>query len=69
MVYNILDKKSKLFLVNQAKFMSVVTVSKMYSTSVNNICRWMKSCERKAGAGRKVTDTELEAKLKEWITI
>ena len=35
--------------------------------SVNNICRWRKRCERKIGAGRKVSDPEMEKGLVEWI--
>ena len=43
--------------------MSISAVSKMYGISINNLCRWKKTCERKVGAGRKVNDKELEEKL------
>jgi hypothetical protein len=29
---------------------------KKHKVSVNNICRWRKRCERKLGAGRKISD-------------
>lgn len=35
--------------------------------SLNNLCRWKKSCSRRSGAGRKVTDSNMEEKLLEWI--
>jgi hypothetical protein len=59
MCYNILDKKVKQFLVKQTEFLPISKVAKMYDVSINNLCRWKKSCERKAGAGRKVTDLSL----------
>lgn len=55
--YKILDKKVKRFLVKQTELMSIATVSKIFGVSINNITRWKKSCERKVGAGRKVTNT------------
>ena len=42
-------------------------MAKKYNVSVNNICRWRKRCDRRSGAGRKVTDTEMEERLLEWI--
>lgn len=54
--YNILSKASKLFLVNQIQYIGVTSVAKMYGVSVNNLCRWKKTCDRKVGAGRKVND-------------
>lgn len=47
--------------------MSIATVSKIFGVSINNITRWKKSCERKVGAGRKVTNTHLENRLISWI--
>jgi len=35
---------------------SVSEVSKKYGISINNICRWKKTCDRKRGAGRKITN-------------
>jgi hypothetical protein len=39
--------------------MTMVEVSRKYHVSVNNICRWRKRCDRRSGAGRKVTDMEM----------
>jgi hypothetical protein len=39
----------------------------MYGVSINNLTRWKKNCERKAGAGRKVVNAELEGRLIAWI--
>lgn len=36
--------------------MSVTSVAKIYGVSVNNLCRWKKTCDRKVGAGRKVNN-------------
>lgn len=41
----------------------------MYGISINNLCRWKKTCERKVGAGRKVHDKELEEKLIDFVKI
>lgn len=45
----------------------MVEVAKKYHVSVNNICRWRKRCDRRSGAGRKVTDMEMEYKLLQWL--
>lgn len=34
---------------------------------MNNICRWRNRCDRKAGAGRKVHDPQMEVRLLDWI--
>ena len=65
--YNILDVKVKRFLVNQIKYMRISQVANMYGVSINNLERWQKAIDRKEGAGRKVTDNEMEKKLIEWI--
>ena len=65
--YKILSPKMKKFLVALTSKYTIIEVSKMYGVSVNNICRWKKSCERKVGAGRKISDEEMEKKLLEWI--
>lgn len=49
--------------------MTISSVSKMYGISINNLCRWKKTCERKVGAGRKVNDKKLEEKLIDFIKI
>jgi transposase-like protein len=48
--------------------MTMVEVAKKYGVSVNNICRWRKRCDRRSGAGRKVTDMEMENNLLLWLT-
>jgi len=45
----------------------MVEVAKKYNVSVNNICRWRKRCDRRSGAGRKVTNMEMESRLLEWL--
>jgi uncharacterized protein YjcR len=47
--------------------MTMVEVAKKYNVSVNNICRWRKRCDRRSGAGRKVTDMDMESQLLEWL--
>lgn len=47
--------------------MTMVEVARKYHVSVNNICRWRKRCDRRSGAGRKVTDMEMEYQLLEWL--
>lgn len=46
---------------------SIAYVSKKYGIAANNLCRWKKSCERRRGAGRKITDAKLEERLIRWI--
>jgi transposase len=46
---------------------SVSEVSKRYGISINNICRWKKTCDRKRGAGRKITNIQMEKELIEWV--
>lgn len=46
---------------------SIAYVAKKYGIAANNLCRWKKSCERRRGAGRKITDAKLEERLIEWI--
>jgi len=55
--------------VSQTQYMSISSVAKMYGISINNLCRWKKTCERKAGAGRKVNDKNLEEKIIDFIKI
>ena len=47
--------------------MAMVEVAKKFHVSVNNICRWRKRCDRRTGAGRKVTDMGMEVQLLEWL--
>jgi len=47
--------------------MSFSEVARKYNISVNSLYRWIKSCDRKKGAGRKVNDAELEDRLITWI--
>lgn len=61
--YNILSEELKKQIVDESKIMTMVEVAKKYNVSVNNICRWRKRCDRRSGAGRKVTDMEMECKL------
>ena len=61
--YIILDKNMKVKLVEEAKMTSVSEVSKKYGISINNICRWKKTCDRKRGAGRKITNVRMEEEL------
>lgn len=42
-------------------------VAKRFNISVNNICRWKKGCERKAGAGRRITNQQLEQKVIDFV--
>lgn len=53
----------KVKLVEEAKMTSVSEVSKKYGISINNICRWKKTCDRKRGAGRKITNVRMEEEL------
>lgn len=46
---------------------SVSSVSKKYGISINNICRWKKTCDRKSGAGRKIINVKMEEELIEWV--
>lgn len=57
--YNILSEDLKKQIVDETKNMTMVEVAKKYNVSVNNICRWRKRCNRRAGAGRKVTDMDM----------
>ena len=61
--YIILDKNMKVKLVEEAKMTSVSEVSKKYGIFINNICRWKKTCDRKRGAGRKITNVRMEEEL------
>lgn len=45
----------------------IVETANRYKVSVNNICRWRRSCERKRGAGRKITNLRMEIQLIEWL--
>ncbi len=65
--YQILDKKVKKFLVKQTEVITIAQVSKIYGVSINNLCRWKKSCSRKIGAGRKIMNQLLETRLITWI--
>ena len=42
-------------------------VAKMFGVSINNLCRWKRTTERKAGAGRKINNINMENKLLHWI--
>lgn len=55
-------------IVSEAEVNGLNRTSKKFKVSVNNICRWRKRCERKLGAGRKISDPEMERKLVEWIS-
>ncbi len=46
---------------------STCNIGKRFNISVNNICRWKKTCERKVGAGRKIINQDLEERVKEFI--
>lgn len=46
---------------------TIAYVSKKYGIATNNLCRWKKTCERRRGAGRKITDAKLEERLIKWI--
>lgn len=54
-------------MVKQTQFEPISAVAKQYGVSINNLCRWKKSCERRSGAGRKVTNMEMETKIIQWI--
>ena len=58
--YNILNEEIKRKIVEETRDHTVIEVAKKYGVSVNNICRWRKRCDRRSGAGRKVTDTNME---------
>jgi hypothetical protein len=66
--YQILDLETKQFLVEQIQATSISAVAKRYGISINNLCRWKKSCERRRGAGRKVKNMALEGRLIDWIS-
>lgn len=53
--------------MEETKENTVVEIAKKYGVSVNNICRWRKRCDRRTGAGRKVTDIRMEKLLLKWI--
>ena len=57
----------KMFIIKQTERYSLNQVARMFGVSVNNVSRWKKNCNRKKGAGRKVTNSELEKKLIDWI--
>lgn len=57
--YNILSEELKRQIVEETKENTVVEIAKKYGVSVNNICRWRKRCDRRTGAGRKVTDIRM----------
>lgn len=61
--YRILSKEVKQILVDEMERTSLSLVSKKYGVSVNNLCRWKKSCDRRAGAGRKIADRDMEERL------
>lgn len=65
--YRILSKEAKQFLIEEADRTNLSLVSRKYGISPNNLYRWKKQCERKAGAGRKVSDLQMETILVEWI--
>jgi len=54
-----LSEDLKKQIVDETKNMTMVEVAKKYNVSVNNICRWRKRCNRRVGAGRKVTDMDM----------
>lgn len=65
--YKILDEAMKKQIVEETLHSTIVDVARKYDVSVNNICRWRKRCDRRSGAGRKVSDTEMEGELLRWI--
>jgi transposase-like protein len=65
--YRILSKETKQFMVEEVERTNLSYVSRKYGISPNNLYRWKKHCERKAGAGRKVSDRGMEERLIEWI--
>ncbi len=47
--------------------MKAKDVANLYEISIANLTRWKKWIERREGAGRKISDPELEKNLIEWI--
>ena len=47
--------------------MTLREVTRIYDVSANNLIRWKKGIERRAGAGRKVVDHDMEEKLINWL--
>ena len=47
--------------------MTLREVARIYGVSTNNLIRWKKGIERRAGAGRKIVDYEMEEKLIKWL--
>ena len=47
--------------------MTIRQVAKIYDVSSNNLIRWKKGIERRAGAGRKIVDHKMEEKLVNWL--
>jgi len=62
-----LNTELKSFIVQQTQIQSMSKVAKMFGVSINNICRWKRTTERRTGAGRKVTNATLEKKLLLWL--
>ena len=65
--YKILTEDDKKKIVEETRNSTVIETSRKYGVSVNNICRWRKRCDRRTGAGRKITDVEMEQNLLEWL--
>lgn len=42
-------------------------MARKFQISVNNICRWKKGCVRKVGAGRKITNQQLEERMIDYV--
>ena len=58
------SKIEKEFVVYLASKDTTCNIGKRFNISVNNICRWKKTCERKIGAGRKIINQLLEERVK-----
>ena len=66
--YNIKSYEEKMKIVKVANVKGINFAAQKYKVSVNNIHRWKVSCNRRPGAGRKISDPEMESRLIEWIT-
>lgn len=51
----------------EAETIGLAKASKKHKVSINNVCRWKRRCERKVGAGRKVSDPDMEEEIIAWI--
>jgi hypothetical protein len=65
--YKILSESEKSFIVYLSTLTTTCEVARRFNISVNNICRWKKGTKRKVGAGRKVVNLGMEAKVIEYV--